>query len=107
MPFYTVGDLPSVEAQPGIVRRSVYLEHAMITFFDLAPGSVIPVHSHPHEQITFVVRGAMEFTVGDEVRVLRAGDGACSPAGVPHGAVVLDEPTFALDAWYPRREDYR
>ncbi len=107
MAFFTVSELPGTEMQPGIVRRSVYLDHDMVTFFDLAPGSTIPQHDHPHEQITYVVRGAMEFRLGDEVRVLRAGDGVCSPPGVRHGAVVLDEPTFALDAWYPQREEYR
>jgi quercetin dioxygenase-like cupin family protein len=107
MSFYTVSELPGVEMQPGITRRSVYLDHAMITFFDFEPGSVLPEHSHPHEQITYVVSGAMEFRLGDEVRVLRAGDGVCSPPGATHGAVVLDEPTFVLDAWYPQREEYR
>jgi quercetin dioxygenase-like cupin family protein len=92
---------------PGVVRRSVYLEHAMVTFFTFAPGSVLPEHDHPHEQITYVVSGAMEFRLGDEVRVLRAGQGVCSPPRVRHGAVVLDEETFALDAWYPLREEYR
>ena len=106
MTFFTLDDLPATEMRPGMVRRSVHLDHAMITFFTFAPRSVLPVHDHPHEQITYVIRGAMEFTLGDQTRVLRAGDGVCSPPGVPHGAVVLDEETFALDAWYPRREEY-
>jgi quercetin dioxygenase-like cupin family protein len=79
----------------------------MITFFDFAPGSEIPEHAHPHEQITYVIEGAMEFHLGDEMRILRAGDGVCSPPGVRHGAVVLAEGASALDAWYPRREEYR
>jgi quercetin dioxygenase-like cupin family protein len=107
MSFYTVSELPATEMSPGVVRRSVYLDHAMITFFEFEPGSVLPVHDHPHEQITYVVSGAMEFRQGDEVRVLRAGDGACTSPGVPHGGVVLDEPTFAVDAWYPLREEYK
>ena len=106
MEFFTVSDLPGTEMLPGIVRRSVAMDHAMVTFFTFAPGTVLPVHDHIHEQITYVIRGAMEFTLGDEVRVLRAGDGVCSPPGVRHGGVVLDEETFALDAWYPRREEY-
>ena len=66
----------------------------------LSEGSVIPEHDHPHEQITYVVQGAMEFRLGDETRVLRAGDGVCCLSGVPHGTVILD-------AWYPLREEYR
>ena len=106
MAFFRVSELPATEMAPGMVRRSVYTDHAMVTFFTFEPGTVLPVHDHIHEQITYVIRGAMEFTLGDDVQVLRAGDGVCSPPGVPHGAVVLDEETFALDAWYPRREEY-
>jgi quercetin dioxygenase-like cupin family protein len=107
MTFFSVKDLPSTEMLPGVVRRAAYLEHAMVTFFDLKPGSVVPEHSHPHEQISYVTRGAMEFRLGDETRVLRAGDGVCCPPNVPHSAVTLDEPTFAIDAWYPQRGEYK
>jgi quercetin dioxygenase-like cupin family protein len=91
MSFFSVSELPGTEMLPGVVRRAVYLEHVMMTFFDFAPGSVVPEHDHPHEQITYVV----------------AGDGVCCPPGVPHSAVILDEHTVALDAWYPLREEYR
>ena len=107
MSFFTVSELPGTEMLPGVVRRAVYLEHVMITFFDFEPERVLPEHDHPHEQITYVVQGAMEFHLGDETRVLRAGDGVCIPPGVPHGAVILDEPTTALDAGYPPREEYK
>jgi quercetin dioxygenase-like cupin family protein len=107
MSFFTMSELPGTETLPGVVRRAVYLEHAMMTFFNFAPGSVVPEHDHPHEQITYVVQGAMKFRLGDETQVLRAGEGACCPPGVPHSAVILDEPTIALDTWYPQREDYK
>ena len=68
MSFFTVNELPGTEMLPGVVRRAVYLEHAMMTFFDFAPGSVIPEHDHPHEQITYVLQGTMEFRLGDERR---------------------------------------
>ncbi len=107
MTFFAVKDLPETEMLPGVARRAVYLEHVMMTFFEFTPGSVIPEHDHPHEQITYVVQGAMEFNLGCETRTLRVGDGACIPPGVPHSAVVLDEPTVALDAWHPPREEYK
>ncbi len=107
MSFFTVNELPATEMLPGVMRRTVYLEHAMMTIFTFEPGSVVPEHDHPHEQITYVVQGAMEFTLAGETRVLRAGEGVCCPSGASHGAVILDEPTVALDAWYPLREEYR
>jgi quercetin dioxygenase-like cupin family protein len=106
MPFFTVSELPGTKMLPGIVRRAVHLEHAMMTFFNFEPGSVVPEHDHPHEQITYVVQGGMAFTLGGETRTLQAGEGVCCPPGVSHGAVILDEPTVAIDAWYPVREDY-
>jgi len=107
MSFFTMSELPVTEMLPGVKRRAVHLEHTMVTFFDFEPGKVIPMHDHPHEQISYVVQGAMEFTLGDKTQILRAGDGVCCPPDVPHGAVILNEPTVALDAWYPPREEYK
>jgi quercetin dioxygenase-like cupin family protein len=106
MSFFSVSELPGTEMLPGIVRRAVHLEHTMMTFFDFEPDSIVPEHNHPHEQITYVVQGSMEFTMGGETHILRAGEGVCCPPGVSHGAVILDEPTVAIDAWYPVREEY-
>lgn len=106
MSFFTLSELPATEMLDGVLRRAVHLQHVMLTFFEFQPERVLPEHSHPHEQITYVVRGGMRFTLGDEERTLRAGDGVTIPPGVRHGAVVLDEPTLAIDAWYPLREDY-
>jgi quercetin dioxygenase-like cupin family protein len=107
MSFFTVSDLSEAEMMPGVTRRAVFLENLMLTFFDFSPGSVVPEHHHPHEQITYVLEGALEFHLDGEVRVLRAGEGACCPPHASHKAVVLDEPTRVLDAWHPPREDYK
>jgi len=107
MDFFKIDELPKVKMLPGIDRRAVWQEGVMLTFFSFEPDSIVPEHAHPNEQITVVTKGAMEFTLGDETRVLRAGDGVCIPPDVPHKAVVLDEPTEAYDAWNPPREDYK
>lgn len=49
----------------------------------------------------------MEFTLGQETRLLQAGEGVCIPPGVLHGARILDGRTVVLDAWHPPREDYK
>ena len=105
MPFYKKDELPSKEVVPGITLRSVYLENSMMTFFDLEPGSAIPSHKHPHEQITCLVKGSLKMTVGDETRTIQAGDIAVVPPEVGHSAEAL-EPSYAVDSWYPIREDY-
>jgi len=107
MTYFSTDDLPTTEMLPGVIRRAVYLEDVMLTFFDFEPKAVVPEHDHPHQQITWVVSGAMEFNLDGEVRVLQAGDGVLIPPNVRHSAVVLDGPCRALDAWHPVREDYR
>jgi quercetin dioxygenase-like cupin family protein len=106
MPYYRTADLPAAQAMPGILRRQVHLDGVMITFFDLDSGAIIPEHHHPHQQITYVVSGTMEFDLAGEKRVLHGGDGVLIPPDVPHSAVVVGGPCKALDAWHPIREDY-
>ncbi len=106
MSFFSVDALPTVDMLPGVTRRAVYIDNVMMTFFHFEPGSIVPEHNHPHEQITYIVKGAMKFTLEGETRVLRAGDGVCCPPDTRHSAVILEEPTVALDAWHPLREDY-
>ncbi len=107
MGFFRTEDLPATEMLPGVTRRAVYLDDVMLTFFDLAPKAVIPEHHHPHQQITWIVSGVMEFNLDGEKRVLQAGDGVLIPPNMPHGAIILDELCRAIDAWHPVRDDYR
>jgi quercetin dioxygenase-like cupin family protein len=107
MSYFRTDELPAAEMLPGVTRRAVHLDDVMITFFDFEPGAVVPEHHHPHQQITWIVSGAMEFDLDGEKRVLRAGDGVLIPPDAPHSAGILDEPCRALDAWHPVRDDYR
>jgi len=105
MPFYALDAIPPALPAPGITRRAVYLQRVMLTFFDFADGAVIPQHSHPHEQITYIIEGALEFTLAGETRLLRAGEGVAVPADAPHSAIARG-PCKVLDGWSPIREDY-
>jgi quercetin dioxygenase-like cupin family protein len=107
MTYFSIGELPSTPMLPGVERRAAWLEEVMLTFFVFQPGSIVPDHRHPNEQITVVTRGAMQFTLAGETRILRKGDGVRIPPNVPHSALVLDEVTEAYDAWSPPRDDYK
>jgi quercetin dioxygenase-like cupin family protein len=107
MTFFRADELPAVDMLPGVVRRAVWLDDVMLTLFNFDPGAVIPEHAHPHQQITWVVEGAMEFNLEGETRILRPGDGVLIAPNQQHGATVLDAPCRAIDAWHPVRDDYR
>jgi quercetin dioxygenase-like cupin family protein len=57
------------------------------TIVELEPGTAAPRHSHPGEEIIYVLEGTWEYTVGDKPPVtLKAGDVLFIPAGTPHSA---------------------
>ena len=54
---------------------------------DLDPGVTFPLHSHPGEEIIYVLEGVWEYQVeGKGAITLKAGDVLFIPAGVNHGA---------------------
>ncbi|WP_127959650.1 cupin domain-containing protein [Serratia microhaemolytica] len=70
-----------------------------------AKGAVGPLHSHPHEQLTYVLSGEFEFTIGDETRLVKAGDTLYKQPNVIHGCVCL-QPGVLLDLFTPQRQDF-
>jgi quercetin dioxygenase-like cupin family protein len=54
---------------------------------ELAPGISFPRHTHPGEEVVFVLEGSLEYHVGNNAPVtLRAGDVFFIPAGAAHTA---------------------
>ncbi|SQC24805.1 Pectin degradation protein KdgF [Klebsiella pneumoniae] len=72
---------------------------------NFAAGAVGPMHNHPHEQLTYVLSGEFEFTIGEETRVVSAGDTLYKRPGIMHGCVCL-QPGTLLDTFTPIREDF-
>ena len=58
------------------------------------------------KQITYVVEGELQFTVEGKTMVLGKGDGVVTLSNQKHSAKVLKAPAKAVNACYPRREDY-
>ena len=57
---------------------------------DLDPGVTFPQHSHPGEEIIYVLEGEWEYQVeGKGAMRLKAGDVLFIPAGVKHGAKIV------------------
>ena len=103
--YYKWADLPQVEMTPKIRRRLVSGEKLMSVYFTLDEGAIVAEHQHPHEQITHVLSGRLEFEVNGEKRVIGAGEVVCIPSNAPHRVTVLED-TTALDVFSPPREDF-
>jgi quercetin dioxygenase-like cupin family protein len=54
---------------------------------ELAPGASVPKHTHPGEEIIYVLEGSLEYQVeGKAPATLKAGDVLFIPAGTIHSA---------------------
>jgi quercetin dioxygenase-like cupin family protein len=98
--------IPVVRLQEGIERQMIVGERVMVCRFRFAPRLVTPAHDHPHEQITFIERGPVLFTIGDEERIAETGDVLHFPPNTWHGATMLDEEVVLIDIFSPIREDF-
>ena len=90
----------------GIQRKTlVHGENTLMTEFKLREGSVIPLHSHPQEQIGYLISGQIKFLVGAEKIVCNPGDSWCFAGDEEHGAEVLQD-SVIVEVFSPVREDY-
>ncbi len=54
---------------------------------DFAPGVLAPSHSHPGEEVAFVIAGTLEYQLeGRKPVTLKAGESLFIPSGVVHSA---------------------
>jgi quercetin dioxygenase-like cupin family protein len=72
-------------------------------YYDIAADADIHAHEHPNEEVWHVVTGALKLTLGDDTRVVRAGEAAIVPAGQRHSVRAM-QPTQAIVVDCPVRE---
>ena len=90
----------------GVKRKIMgYDKDLMLVKVDFDKGALGSLHAHPHSQATYVVSGKFELTIGDEKKVIEAGDGYYVAPDVLHGCVCL-EPGILIDTFSPAREDF-
>ena len=92
--------------EPGLTRRILaYNDKLLLVEHRMDKGWVGSVHSHPHEQIVYVIRGHLKVTCGEKRFEVRAGDSFLVHGGAEHGASAVEE-SVVVDVFTPCREDY-
>ncbi len=90
--------------QPGVIRQTVHGERQTLVRYRYAPGAVFPMHAHPEEQVTVVLRGQLVLRLDDSEVICKPGDVVVIASNVPHGAYVSgDEEVETLNLFVPRR----
>lgn len=92
--------------EPGLKRQLMsYSPSLMLVRHTMTAGWVGARHSHPHEQLIYVVRGEIHFEQPEGKAVLHAGDSLLIPGGIEHQASAPVD-SEVLDIFTPAREDY-
>jgi len=99
--------LPWTPVRDGVERKAFSGEGATVALHRLMPGHEPKPHSHPHEQIAYIISGTMRFHVGNESHLIGPGGLLVIPPNVMHwGEVIGEEPVMNLDVFSPQRPEY-
>jgi quercetin dioxygenase-like cupin family protein len=77
-----------------------------LALIELDPNAVVPEHSHENEQVGFLVRGSLTFTIGGETGEVVTGSSWRILANVPHSVVAGPEGASLIEVFSPPRHDW-
>ena len=98
-------DFPIEHVNPLLDRQLVTGDRSMLARIVLRMGCVVPTHSHDNVQITYVLAGALKFSIDGREIIVGAGEVLVIPSQMPHSAVALED-TIDLDIFCPPRADW-
>ena len=106
MKSYKIKDIPKYLDRPGFTGTFVHGERITFTHWIIEKGTPLALHSHEHEQITYVIEGCLRFDTPDGQIDVLPGEGMVFPSNEPHSGVAIEK-TICVDAFCPVREDFK
>lgn len=105
--FFRLDEAAPASPFEGIEMRGVFGAGASLNVVRLAADAVLPMHSHPHEQIGIVLEGLEVLMVGGAEHLVGPYEAYVVPGGVVHGGRGGPDGCVVIDVFVPGREDYR
>ena len=104
---FIMGDEVAWETVGEGVRRQImgYDDKIMLVNVEFDKGGVGQMHQHYHSQVTYVISGQFDLTIGEETRRMKGGDAFYIPPNVMHGAICIEKGVL-IDVFSPIREDF-
>ncbi|HDY7865681.1 TPA: cupin domain-containing protein [Vibrio vulnificus] len=99
-------DIALEDLGQGISRKVLaHSDNMMSVEVHFETGAIGAMRSHPHEQLTYVLSGEFEFTIGDEKKIVKTGDTMYKEPNIKHGCVCLKAGVL-IDTFTPMRKDF-
>ena len=97
----------SFEDLGGGIKRKIlaYGDNILMAEVHFEKGAEGKMHSHPHTQVTYVLDGVFEFTIGENKKTVKKGDALYKIPNINHGCVCIEK-GILLDIFSPCREDF-
>lgn len=105
MNLINLNDIQENNIIPGYYVKFVHSANMTFAHWRITPGAILPLHSHPHEQVTTVLDGEFEIIIEEETMLLKSGMIVVIPGNTKHSGRAISESRI-LDSFYPIREDY-
>jgi quercetin dioxygenase-like cupin family protein len=105
--FIRFDDVRRFQLAEGVSGQPLFGELGMLNLIEFEPGAVVPLHSHPHEQLGIVLRGMQALVIDGVAHELAPMEGYVLPGGVQHSAFCGPDGALVLDVFSPPRDDYR
>ena len=97
--------VPVESLNPLLGRHFVVGQNIMLARVLLKKGCIVPEHSHPNEQLTFIAAGALKFWIDGKEIIVNSGECLTIPPNMPHKAEALED-TVDFDVFTPPRADW-
>lgn len=101
-----INDIATREIVAGFTGKYYHANSLSIGWLDAKAGHTVPMHSHIHEQVSYVQEGKMLFVIEDEQFILEAGMAITVAPNLKHGATAITD-CVLIDVFSPVREDYK
>ncbi|AYN03988.1 L-dopachrome tautomerase-related protein [Flavobacterium sp. 140616W15] len=87
-------------------RKYVYGEQGMLALFKMDKGAKVPLHQHPNEQTSYIIKGSVKVTMQGKDYIVKAGEVLIIPGNIPHQFECLEDGTLDIDFFAPPRKDW-
>lgn len=105
--FVTKNEFAAEVLDNGVVRTiKGYIDDLMVAELVWKKGMEGTVHTHPHRQATYIVKGRFESNLNGVKKILGPGECVYTEANVPHGLIALEDDGVILDIFTPMRKDF-
>ena len=106
MKKFDISAMEQYTDRPGFIGTFIHSEGATLAHWQIAKGTELALHSHPHEQISFLLSGRLDLRSGDETVHLEPGNSVVFAGDEPHSGFAHED-CVVLDVFCPCREDFK